>query len=140
MTQKQIAVAKDLTENLGKPIGQAMLDAGYKPSVEKSPQLITQSKAWREAMDEYLPDDKLFERHREALDATKVISARITNKDADIDTDDFIEVPDHPTRLKAVELGYKTKGYAVDPSAGLTINGPVQIKIVGEKQLPSENE
>ena len=140
MTQKQQAVIKDISENLGKPLGQAMLDAGYTKETSETPKNLTTSKAWREAMDEYLPDDKLFERHREALDAVKVISARITNKEADIDTDDFIEVPDHPTRLKAVELGYKTKGYAIDPALALTINGPVQIKIVGEKQLPSEDE
>lgn len=41
--------------------------------------------------------------------ANKVISARITSKEADIHTDDFIEVPDHMVRLKASELALKYK-------------------------------
>jgi len=41
--------------------------------------------------------------------ANKVVSARITDKDANVDTDDFIDVPDWTNRLKANEILLKIK-------------------------------
>lgn len=109
-TLKQETAVKDLLENVGKPIGQAMLDAGYSPATAKNPDHLTESKGWNELMDKYLPDDKLLSTHDEALVANRVISAINTNKEATGGTTDFIEVPDHAIRLKAVELGYRVKG------------------------------
>lgn len=108
-TMKQKAVMLDLLENTGKPIGQAMLDAGYSPATAKNPEELTESKGWKILMDEYLPDKDVLQAHKEGLKATKVISALVVGKDADSKTSDFIDVPDHPTRLKAVELAYKVK-------------------------------
>jgi hypothetical protein len=97
-TNKQITVAKDLMENKGKPVSRAMLDAGYDPRTAKNPQQLTKSIGWQELMDKYLPDDKLLKVHEEAMEAKK--------------WNDFTgeREPDHTTRLKAVDLGYKLKG------------------------------
>jgi hypothetical protein len=108
MTIKQKAVAKDIMENHGKPISQAMLDAGYDPSSAKNPSNLTESKGWAELMEKYLPDDLVLDTHRAGLTAMKQLSVR-GGKDANAESDDFIEVEDHPTRLKAVELAYKVK-------------------------------
>ena len=97
MTNKQKLVAKDILENPGKPISRAMLDAGYDPNTAKNPSDLTESKGWAELMEKYLPDDKLLQKHEEALEAKK--------------WNDFTgeREPDHMTRLKAVDLGYKLK-------------------------------
>lgn len=109
MTQKQLMVAKDLLENVGKPVGKAMLDAGYTKTMAKNPDHLTKSKGWKELMEQYLPDSKLLQVHSDGLDATRVISAVNTNKEATGGTTDFIEVPDHAVRAKYLELGYKVK-------------------------------
>lgn len=108
MTIKQKIALEKVMENHGN-VSRAMLEAGYDPTTAKNPKNLTESKAWNEMMEEYLPDNKVLQTHAEALEANKVISAKIIGKDADGNTDDFIEVPDHPTRLKAVELTYKVK-------------------------------
>jgi hypothetical protein len=130
MTIKQKMALKEITEN-HRSISDAMRVVGYKPSTATKPSNLTKTKGWKELMDQYLPDDKLLAKHDEALEATKVISAKITSKDADINTDDFIEVPDHQVRLKAVELGYKIKGKVMDKPQGLNIYGDKVIAILG---------
>lgn len=108
-TLKQKAVMNDLLENTGKPIGQAMLDAGYAPATAKNPLELTESEGWKALIEQYLPDKDVLQAHKDGLGATKVVSAIVMGKDADSKTSDFIDVPDHPTRLKAVELAYKVK-------------------------------
>ena len=63
-----------------------------------------------------LTDDKLNKKLVEGLDATRSVSARITNKDAGVDTDDFIDVPDFQTRHKYLETALKLKQRLVEKS------------------------
>lgn len=104
MTIKQKKAIENVVENGGN-VSRAMLDAGYSPATAKTPQKLTETKAWTELMEDYLPDDKLLAKHQEALEATK-IHGSLTEPDR--------EVPDIPTRLKAVELGYKLKRKMLD--------------------------
>ena len=99
MTQLQARAIKNMVENGGN-IGRAMINAGYSKATAKTPQKLTKSKSWKQVMQKYLPDYKLFRKHEEALDATKLHG---TNSD-------FVEIPDHAIRLKAVEIAYKLKG------------------------------
>lgn len=98
-TLRQMNAAK-LVEN-GRKMGEVMVAAGYSPNTAKAPTKLTKSKAWPQLMEEKLPDEKLFEVHNQALEAVK-IHGSLTEPDR--------YVPDMPTRLKAVELGYKVKG------------------------------
>jgi len=113
VTLKQRKAAKKVVENHGN-VSRAMIDAGYKPATAKNPKNLTQSKAWTQLMEQYLPDDKLLEKHDEALDAVKSIGAQILidkdGKTISKENEGMIEVPDNRTRLKAVELGYRVKG------------------------------
>lgn len=97
MTQKQILAAKSLVKNGGN-VSKAMIAAGYSPMTAKTPQKLTESKAWPELLEKYLPDNVLLTTHAEALTAEK--------------WNDFTgeREPDFQTRLKAVDLGYKVKG------------------------------
>lgn len=108
MTNKQNIAMQKVVENGGN-VSKAMVDAGYSPKTAENPSKLTDSKAWKEQMEQYLPDEKLLSKHEEALEANRVISSINTGKEASGATSDFIEVPDHAIRLKAVELGYKLK-------------------------------
>lgn len=117
-TLKQKAVAKDLLENVGKPIGQAMLDAGYSLATSKNPDHITDSKGFQSLLEQYLPDVKLLEKHDAALSATK--------------WNDFTgeRETDHATVLKAVDMGYKLKNrYVTNQINILNQNGDMGVVI-----------
>lgn len=106
-------------------VSEAMIDAGYSRVSAKNPKLTLQGKGFRKLLDECLPDELLMKVHLEGLEASKVVSARAKTKhgdpiDADEDTDDFIEVPDHPTRYKFLELGHKIKGNLSGEAASIT--------------------
>jgi hypothetical protein len=129
-TPKQRLVVEKVLENMGaehpKPTGEILREAGYAPSVADNPQFVTESKGFKELMEQYLPDDKLVKVHAEGLEANKIISANITYGDANEKTNDFIEVPDHPTREKFLKLAYTVKGKITPeitpPGTGNTYN------------------
>jgi hypothetical protein len=112
-TQKQKLAAKKILENPGKPISTTMKEVGYSDNTAKNPSDLTDSKGWNELMDKYLPDDKVLATHEAGLEATKTSNAAILlTKDGQTikaEEQGLIEVPDHATRLKAVELAYKVK-------------------------------
>ncbi|PIQ90206.1 MAG: hypothetical protein COV71_05810 [Candidatus Omnitrophica bacterium CG11_big_fil_rev_8_21_14_0_20_41_12] len=56
-----------------------------------------------------LTDEKIIDKLIELIEAKRQISANITYGDADEKTVDFIEVPDNPTQIKALELLIKLK-------------------------------
>lgn len=113
-TLRQHLAVDNIVANGGN-VTQAMLDAGYTPATANTPQKLTESEGFRKLLEEKLPDSLLLKTHLEGLEANKVVSARAIRKsgdphDANEDTDDFIEVPDHPTRHKYLETAYKIKG------------------------------
>ena len=123
MTQRQKKAIEKVSENIGKPLGEIMREVGYSESTSETPQRLTESKAWMELMDQYIPDDKLLIKHEEALEAVKPIGALILidkdGKTVTKDNEGMIEVPDQVVRLKAVELGYRVKG-KLRPEEGAT--------------------
>lgn len=102
MTTRQAMTIKDVLENK-MPVSVAMRKNGYTKDTANALK-IKESQAWKQAVAQYLPDHKLFKAHQDALEANKIHGT----------TDDYVEIPDHPTRLKAVEMGYKLKGYTYD--------------------------
>jgi hypothetical protein len=115
MTIKQEETAKKLValtiQNGRKPcMAEALRQAGYSPVTAEHPDKLTKSKAWPELLEKYLPDDKLLRTHDEALQATK--------------WNDFTgeREPDHTTRLKAVDMGYKVKGKTSDTNVAIQVN------------------
>ena len=112
---RQKRAIKLALENGGN-ISKAMRDAGYSPATAKNPDKLTETRAWQDMIEEYLPDEDLLRVNKEGLEATRVISAIANGKQASGATTDFIEVPDHATRHKYLETAYKVKGrLAPDP-------------------------
>ena len=100
MTIKQAkAINGVIAEGLN--ITQARLKAGYSPKTANKTEQLTKSGAWKEVMETYLPDHKLFKAHQDALEATK--------------WNDFTgeREEDHIVRLRAVDMGYKLKGHSM---------------------------
>jgi hypothetical protein len=124
-TIKQKLAVQKTVEN-GGSVSRAMLDAGYKPATAKNPSKLTESKAWPALLEKYLPDEKLLATHDEALEATKIFSSH---------TEPDKEIPDHPTRLKAVELAYKVKNKYIQ--ADTQINMQVNFLEYGTKRDPA---
>ena len=110
-TIKQKKAVRITLENSG-IVSKAMLDAGYSPTVAKTPSVLTSSKGWAELMEKHISDDKLAKVHDEGLEATKIHGTG----------DDFIEIPDFAVRHKYMDTGYKLKGKLVDKSVRLNID------------------
>lgn len=125
-------VFEKVLENHGMGIGKTMIEEGYSPKTAKTPQNITESKSWEMLCDKYLPDNLILDTHKEAFIANKVISARTTGN-ANERTDDFIDVPDWQTRMKAVELGYRVKKRLDSDERNQPINISVSLKDYGSK-------
>ena len=133
MTLKQKKAIQKVVENGGN-VSRAMIDSGYSPATAKTPQKLTESKAWIQLMEQYIPDDKLLAKHQEALEAVKPIGAQIlidkNGKTISKENEGVIEVPDQVVRLKAVELGYRVKG-KLRPEEGASLEAKILV-------IPSE--
>lgn len=119
-TLKQKKVVKELSDNVGMPIGEAMRRSGYSKTTSETPQRLTDSKGWEELMESYLPDKDLAKVHKEGLKATKhqgvggmVMGLEKGKVDSVGHTE--IEIADYATRHKYLDSAYKLKGkYAAD--------------------------
>jgi phage terminase small subunit len=106
----------------GKTQKQAGIEAGLSPkTAETQVCMILKEPAVRatfaQLLAEKVPDDFHAQTYREAMEATKVISANVIAingegmADAHSQTKDFIDVPDYAVRLKAADSVAKLKGY-----------------------------
>lgn len=89
-TLKQKLVVSKIIENHGN-VSKSMRQVGYKPNTAKKPQNLTQSKGFKELMEQYLPDEMLL----------KALSDDIKGKKLN--------------RKAELELGFKVKGRLADP-------------------------
>lgn len=103
-TFRQKLVASKLVENGGN-MGKAMVSAGYSPNTAKTPGKLTRSKGWQELMDSLFPDELLLKKHRELLEAKKII-IEYRNGTAEV----IAEEIDFNTVVKALDMAYKLKG------------------------------
>jgi hypothetical protein len=89
----------------------AGMDSTYASKVLKKPQV---SATLQDLMEKSgLGNAVLLSKHRELLNASRTVSA-ISGKEANAGTVDFIEVPDSPVQVKALDLAYKLRGAYID--------------------------
>lgn len=121
MTLKQKTAAKKLVENQGN-IGQAMIAAGYSPASAKNPKNLTESKGFKELLEEYFPDGDLLRVGQEGLQATKLATSFT-------EADQFI--PDYPTRHRYYETALKLKRHLGPDVQVNTLNlGELGVRVV----------
>lgn len=134
--RQKIAIQK-VIENGGN-VSKAMREAGYSPQSAVNPSKLTESKTWEELMEQHFPDSKLSKVIDEGLEATRVISAVNTGKEANGATTDFVDVPDHAVRHKFTETALKLKKKF--PSEKMQLlgenDGPIQIEITEALNTP----
>ena len=126
MTGKQDKAIKTLM-NTNASKGEAMRKAGYSKSVSRQPKVLTESVAFKKALEKHLSVDKLMSKHDKALGATKHVLLEDGN---------MIEVDDHPTILKAVKMGYEIRGIG---AAQPIHNAQVNIVIPTTGFIPDNN-
>lgn len=82
-----------------------MVEAGYSEASAKNPKNLTDSKGWKELMEEYLPDSLLAQKHKELLTVNK--------KTTIVHDDESTEVREEldSNAIKAgLDMAYKLKG------------------------------
>ncbi len=121
-TLKQKKAVEKILENTGKPMGDILREVGYSEGTAVNPQQVTNSKGWKELMEEYLPDDLLAKVHQEGLEAYKVeAGVRIGGREGI--AAEATEIPDFSTRHKYLDSAYKLKGaYAPDKQISVTVD------------------
>jgi len=90
-TDRQKEAIDNVVKNGGN-VSKGMREAGYSVNTAKTPKKLTDSKAWAELMDAYLPDDMLL----------RALSDDIEKKEGN--------------RKAELELGFKLKGKMVEKS------------------------
>lgn len=106
--KQQKALAK-IVENGGN-VSKAMRDVGYSVNTAKTPQKLTESKAFIEYMEKAgVTDEKLTTVIKEGLDARKAV---VMGKDSQ---ESFVDVqPDYAVRHKYLETALRVKGIGQD--------------------------
>jgi ATP:corrinoid adenosyltransferase len=111
-TEKQKKAIDNLVESGGSVSG-AMRDAGYSDKTAKTPKKLTESKAFKELYDKYIPDELLLEKHKALLNKEEVVTKNnVTTGEVDV-------IPTGQIDTQAVKAGldmaYKVKGnYAAE--------------------------
>lgn len=129
-TRKQKEAAKKIVENRGN-VSKGMVEAGYSPNTAKNPKNLTNSKGWKELMDELLPESLVAETHKQLLGATgvghMVFPVDVTDEQiiklmaeagcyvkrfmhSDTQTHCWYFAPDNNARKSAIDMAYKLRG------------------------------
>ena len=116
-TKKQEIAVKHLATHPGATVTEAMRAAGYsevtidKPSKNFAalPGVQSLAEQFQIELHERISNERIINKLDKLMDAQKVVSAVIVGKDADSRTNDFIEVDDAPTQLKATQLVMQAK-------------------------------
>lgn len=137
-TKKQKKAVAKMVEN-GGVASKAMIESGYSEATAKTPQKLTESKGFKELLEQYIPDDELVKIHKEGLHATKlngVGGMKVGLKKGEFEDIGHadIETPDYPTRHKYLDTAYKIKGsYAPEKTVSFNANVDVTHKIEAQK-------
>lgn len=111
-TLKQRRAAKTVENS--RSMRQALKRAGYAQSTCDHPKRVTETKGWEELVAKELPDNILFPKTKQLMEATKTVSAIAPGKDADAKSTDFIDVPDNSVQLGATKLAWQLRGKLVN--------------------------
>jgi len=108
-TTKQKIAAEKMSENIrnsgSKSTGEILKESGYSDSVSKSPQRVTESKGWKELMEDYFPTKTVFRVHKKLLNKKEIVTYQ----------GDFIKTKQPHSDVKyALDMLYKLKGMYKD--------------------------
>lgn len=110
-TVRQRKAIEKVVENNGN-VSRAMIEAGYSKAAAKNPKNLTESKAWAELMEKYLPDDMLAKRHMQFLNTEKITKVYQKGELR------YEEETTDPSAVKALDMAYKLKKRYGDMNIG----------------------
>lgn len=135
-TTKQKIAVKKLSENIrntkskSTSLGKILRESGYSESVSKSPQRVTESKGWKELMEECFPTEKIYKIHKKILDKKEIIAYK----------GEFIKTRQPHSDVKyALDMIYKLKGLYKDNEFSVSINNPTDSMSMEELDEAIEN-
>jgi hypothetical protein len=127
-TLRQKRAFNAMVENGGNK-GKALIDSGYSPATAKTPKKVTETKGWKILEQDYLGDQLLAEVHNEGLKATKpqLKFVEVEEEDEEGNTETklkrvSVDVPDHKTRQKFLDIAYKVRGMYPREDKNLNVN------------------
>lgn len=107
-SDKQTRAVQIYVANRGISVAEAMRRAGYSEATARNPKNLTQTKAWEELVEEYLPDEKLAQKHVELLDAMRMESAQFPEY-----------LPHEIIRELLMDAGCKVRNFETNPKTGI---------------------
>ncbi len=136
LTIRERRLIKGLAEGL--TTTDALRKAGYAESTvrKQSGRTVGNSRvlsALKELMEKKgLSDSALIDSLAGGLKSTRVISARVIEKNAGAADNDFVEVPDYPTRHAYLRTALQLKGHFPDPRVKIdhNVNQRVSIEVL----------
>lgn len=92
----------------GRSVSAVMREVGYSKQTAVTPHKLTESKGWKQLMEEFLPDSLLAEKHQALLNKKETIITRnnITKETETILTEEI----DANAVGKGLDMAYKIKG------------------------------
>lgn len=160
-TLRQRIAVKKLSEIIGNSkgqknisIGRILKEAGYSDETAKTPQLVTESKGFKEELNVLMSDKTIIKTHGELFGAVKLNKMTFDNNLSDIQIKKIIESaagykvrdivrtkdsnqvicyywsPDGMTRLKAIDMGYKIKNLYPDNKTEKESEQPIIVKLI----------
>lgn len=155
-TQKQAKAIQNVVDNGGN-VSKAMLDAGYSPATAKTPQKLTNSKAWEVLMEKNLPDKVLAKVHKQLLKSTNiehmVFPLNISDEEikellqsvncvvkkfqhSETQTHVWFWASNDKSRKEALDMAYKLKGHYKDKPL---IDKSIHITVTKEEKIGRTN-
>jgi len=160
-TLRQRIAVKKLSEIIGNSkgkknisIGRILKEAGYSNETAKTPQLVTESKGFREELNSLMSDKTIIKTHGELFGAVKLNKMTFDNNLSDLEIKKIIEgavgykvrdiarikgnnqvvcyywSPDGITRLKALDMGYKIKNLYPNNKTEQEDQQPIVVKLI----------
>lgn len=114
-TYKQKLVATKISENIGKPIGQAMREAGYSESTTKTPQRLTESKGWTTLIEKYIKEIDLARVHKFILNAKTMAHYDFPLKEKDNEIKNIIASIPKARLISIRPYGRYKRAYFLNP-------------------------
>lgn len=144
--------AQILSEKRNLSVGKAMIEAGYSPITALRPTQLTATKAWKDLMEEYLPEEKIAKAHAALLNSHSVEHLVFPLETPELTDEHIVEMlaatnctvrkivrgeharhiyfwsPDNRARKDALDMAYKLRGsYAAEKH----LHGHVDFSLVG---------
>ena len=126
----------------GKSLTKAMVESGYSPAYAHTPSKLSNSKTFKELMDEFIPDSLITQRHNELANACSLSNYKFDLKISDktikalindipgckclyvsrdkYNATAYFTQPDQHSRKDAIDMGYKLKGVYAPEQIELT--------------------